>query len=433
MSTPRPSRPVPSEPRPVRHITVGDAGLDAPPASLAAPTPRHPPPDVPDVPDVADATGRPAVVPIGPDQLRRDLAVRDLTDPAAGLHAVQLVLGLVTGALVQTWPVVARPWRSSPVVEVADNYDVLGFSDEAVTRDARYTRYVGPTTVLRTHTSAQVPGALRALAADPHAPDDALLVCPGVVYRRDAIDRIHTGTPHQVDLWRIARSPGAVGADDLREMIDLVVAAALPGARYRTTPAVHPYTIDGVQIDVEAGGEWVEISECGVADPALLARCGLDPMQVGGLAMGLGLDRLVMLRKQIADIRLLRSEDPRVVAQMGDLERYRPVSSCPAIVRDLSVAVAAGTDDETLGDRVRAALGPAADQVEEVRVLATTAYEDLPAPARGRLGIVAGQANVLVRVVLRRLDRALTRSEANDLRDRVQAGIHEGRAPTVTP
>lgn len=428
MSTPRPSRPEPSEPRPVRHITVGDAGLDAPPASLSPPDRPTPPPDI-----RAATAPAPTVAPIGADQLRRDLAVRDLTDPAAGLHAVQLVLGLVTGALVHAWPVIARPWRSSPVVSVADNYDVLGFSHEAVTRDARYSRYVDATTVLRTHTSALVPGALRALAADPHAPADALVVCPGVVYRRDAIDRIHTGTPHQADLWRVTRSPRPIGIADLHEMIALVVDAALPGARYRTTPAVHPYTVDGVQIDVEAGGEWVEVGECGVADPELLARCGLDPTRVGGLAMGLGLDRLVMLRKQIADIRLMRSDDPRVVAQLGDLERYRPVSSCPAIVRDLSVAVAVGTDDETLGDRVRAALGPAADQVEEVRVLATTAHEDLPPPARARLGIVPGQVNVLVRVVLRRLDRALTRTEANLLRDQVHAVIHEGHAPTMPP
>jgi phenylalanyl-tRNA synthetase alpha chain len=105
------------------------------------------------------------------------------------------------------------------------------------------------------------------------------------------------------------------------------------------------------------------------------------------------------------------------------------VSSCPAIVRDLSIAVSAGTDDETLGDRVRAALGRDADQVEEVRVLTTTRYDDLPEVARGRLGIAPGQVNVLVRVILRRLDRALTRAEANDLRERVWASVHEGTPP----
>ena len=402
---------------------AADAGLDGPPASLERPARPHRP----------GPTRLIAPTPLTPEQLRADLAVRDLTDPAAGGHAVQLVLGAVTEALVRAWPVVARPHRGHPVVPIADNYDVLGFSAEAVTRDGRHSRYVDADHVLRTHTSALVPGALRELVADPHAPDDALLVCPGVVYRRDSIDRLHTGTPHQVDLWRVTRrssSDPGLDADDLREMVDLVVGAALPGVRHRLTPSPHPYTVDGIQIDAEVGGEWVEIGECGVADPAVLARCGLDPSQVSGLAMGLGLDRLVMLRKGIDDIRLLRSDDARVVEQLRTLDRYRAVSSCPAIVRDLSIAVAAGTDDETLGDRVRAALGPAADQVEEVRVLSTTPYAELPEVARGRLGIAPGQVNVLVRVVLRRLDRALTRAEANDLRDQVFATLHEGVAPT---
>ena len=394
-----------------------DAGLDGPPASL----------DGPHRAAVHEPDRVIAPVPIPTDQLRHDLAVRDLTDPAAGTHAVQLVLGSVTEALTRAWPVVVRPHRGHPVVSIADNYDVLGFSTEAVTRDSRYSRYVDADHVLRTHTSALVPGALRTLARDPHAPDAALLVCPGVVYRRDAIDRIHTGTPHQVDLWRIDRAPASpLGVDDLLEMVELVVGAALPGAVHQVTPSPHPYTLDGMQIDVDVDGTWVEIGECGVADPKVLARCGLDPADVSGLAMGLGLDRLVMVRKGIDDIRLLRSDDPRVVEQLLTLDRYRAVSSCPAIVRDLSVAVAAGMDDETLGDRVRAALGPAADQVEEVQILSTTPYDELPDAARARLGIGPDQVNVLVRVVLRRLDRALTRAEANDLREQIFATIHEG-------
>lgn len=393
-----------------------DASLAGPPASLAA---SRPP------------SARPARViaptPITAGQLRHDLSVRDLTDPAAGTHAVQLVLGAVTEALARAWPVVVRPHRGHPVVSVTDNYDVLGFSGEAVTRDSRHTRYVDADHVLRTHTSALVPAALRALAADPHAPDDALLVCPGVVYRRDSIDRLHTGTPHQVDLWRVRRSTGAVlDRDDLLEMVDLVVAAALPGVAHRVTPSPHPYTRDGIQIDAEVDDTWVEIGECGVADPRVLARCGLDPAASSALAMGLGLDRLVMARTGVDDIRLLRSDDPRVVVQLQTLDRYRAVSSCPAIVRDLSIAVAAAVDDETLGDRVRGALGSDADQLEEVRVLSTTPYAELPDAARARLGIAPGQVNVLVRVVLRRLDRALTRAEANDLRDQVVAALHEG-------
>jgi phenylalanyl-tRNA synthetase alpha chain len=198
----------------------------------------------------------------------------------------------------------------------------------------------------------------------------------------------------------------------------------LPGTEWRVEPRVHPYTTDGLQVDVENGDEWVEIGECGLASLDVLRGAGCA--EHTGLAMGLGLDRLLMLRKGIADIRLLRATDARVAAQMRDLSLYRPVSNQPAIARDLSIAVAADDDPETLGDRVRVALGADADCVEAVEVLSETPGEALPPIARQRLGLRPGQKNVLVRVVLRHAERTLRRDEANDLRDRVFGALHDG-------
>jgi phenylalanyl-tRNA synthetase alpha chain len=147
--------------------------------------------------------------------------------------------------------------------------------------------------------------------------------------------------------------------------------------------------------------------------------------------MGLGLDRVLMLRKGIADIRLLRSDDARVAGQMRDLSLYRPASNQPAVVRDLSIAVAERDDAELLGDRVRDALGGDADAVEAVEMLSETAGEEVPAAAAERLGLRPGQKNVLVRVVLRRATRSLTREEANALRDRVFEALHEGSDATA--
>ena len=67
-----------------------------------------------------------------------------------------------------------------------------------------------------------------------------------------------------------------------------------------------------------------------------------------------------------------------------------------------------------------------ADAVEDVRLVSATAQDDLPAAAIARTGMLPGQRNLLVRVVLRRLDRALTATEANELRDRSYAAIHQG-------
>lgn len=111
---------------------------------------------------------------------------------------------------------------------------------------------------------------------------------------------------------------------------------------------------------------------------------------------------------------------------MLDLDPYRPVSSMPPITRDLSVAVDADEDEETIGDRVRDALGPAASCVEEVLVLSATPGDALPAAAARRLGARPGQKNLLVRVVLRDLEKTLTNEAANRLRDQIYLAIHQG-------
>jgi phenylalanyl-tRNA synthetase alpha chain len=265
-----------------------------------------------------------------------------------------------------------------------------------------------------------IPPALARLADKPA--DDVLLVCPGITYRRDAIDRLHTGTPHQLDLWRITRR--GIGDAELDEMLHLLVDALVPGRAWRWEPRTHPYTVHGRQVDVRHGDEWVEVWECGVAHPDVLADAGLDGWS--GLALGMGLDRLLMLRKGIPDIRLLRSANPRVTAQMIDLDPYRPVSDLPAVTRDLSVAISVDDDAEQLGDRIRTALGDRVDLLEAATIVAETRYTDLPPVARERLGINEAQKNVLVRLDLRPLDRTLTDAEANALRDDVYEAIHEG-------
>jgi phenylalanyl-tRNA synthetase alpha chain len=341
---------------------------------------------------------------------------------------MQILLDQATRSLAEAWGCQVIVHRESPVVSVEDNYDRLRYPADGAARAARYTRYVSEATLLRTQTSAMIPPLLRRLAAEGH-PEDALLACPGLVYRRDTIDRIHTGEPHQVDLWRL-RSGAPLTTADLRRMIEIVVAAVLPGLPLQCSPASHPYTTDGLQIDVKTGGHWVEIGECGLAHPAILEDAGLDIRRASGLAMGLGLDRILMLRKGIDDIRLLRAEDPRIAQQMLDLSPYRPVSAQPPIRRDLSIAASSDDADEDLGDRVRAALGDRSSCVELVEVLSRTPAESLPPAAAARLGIAPGQTNLLVRVVIRAVDRTLTHEEANELRDDIYAALHQGSVHT---
>ena len=368
---------------------------------------------------------------LSPDDLRSALELRDLSDPAGGPHAMQVLLDDVLAALTGAWHCTLEVQRRRPLVSVEDNYDRLGYAVADITRDARYSRYAAETVMLRSHTSAGVPPALRALAsaqgADPDV--DVLLALPGLCYRRDSIDRLHVGTPHQVDLWRITTTEAAgrrLGADDLQQMIALVVGAVLPGARWRTSPARHPYTTHGLQVDLHTASGWVELAECGLAAEHVLTGAGLDPDRYSGLALGMGLDRALMLRKGIDDIRVLRSTEPRIAAQLLDLGPWRPVSSQPPVRRDLSIVADAPVDAELLGDAVRGALGPAAEDLESVTVLASTGYADLPDAARRRLELRPDQVNVLLRLVLRPLAGTLTDQRANQLRDQVYAAVHRG-------
>src|SRR6266571_1553005 len=104
------------------------------------------------------------------EQLRSALGVRDLSDPAAGPHAIQILVDHAVEALSRAWSCEVRWCRGAAVVPVADNYDRLGYAADAITREARYTRYVSAGRMLRSHSSAMIPPALRELARDRQAP-----------------------------------------------------------------------------------------------------------------------------------------------------------------------------------------------------------------------------------------------------------------------
>lgn len=362
------------------------------------------------------------------DTVRRLLAHRDLTDPLAGPHAIQQVVDDIEQALAAHAGVPVHRHRTSPVVPVVDNYDRLGYPAQAVARDARYSRYLSDELMLRAHTSAAMPELHRRIAADGlHAGEPELILSvPGMCYRRDVVDRQHVGEPHQLDIWQLRLGGRRMTEDDLEAYLRAAVAAVLPDAEVRTIPATHPYTHAGREIEVHHDGTWIEVGECGLTDPGLLRRNDLPP-EASGLAMGLGLDRLVMVVKEIDDIRLLRAGDPRVAVQLLDLSPYEPVSAMPPVRRDLSACVPPELDDDELvGDRVREALGDGARSLESIEVLSRTPVEALPPQARERLGALPGQVNLLVRIVLRDLERTLTSEEANQLRDSVYASLHHG-------
>jgi len=357
------------------------------------------------------------------EQLRYALNLRDLSNLNDGHHAMQMVMTDILQALEDAWQCTVKIHRDTPIVSIEDNYDRLNYPKDGASRNVRYTRYVCDAALLRTQASAMVPDAM--LEISENMPNDILLALPGLTYRRDCVDRIHSAEPHHLDLWYL-RKNSALDDDDLNQMISICMDAVLPGIEWIITPNKHPYTLNGVQIDVLWNDEWIEVGECGLAHPEIIKANIAESDGVSGLAMGLGLDRLLMVRKNIPDIRLLRSIDPRVLEQMDNLEPYKNVSTMPPVARDLSIVLDVDMIDDEIGDLVRESLGANADIVETVESISETPYEELPDRARERLGIQTGQKNILLRVVLRALDRTLTTEECNEYRDIIYAALHKG-------
>ena len=346
------------------------------------------------------------------EQLEKDLSIQDLSDSRQGPHAMQTLMNEVLDALSNYWNCPVTIYRENPIVSVEDNYDKLGIDKESVLRSESHTRYVDDNHVLRTMASTMVPRGLQSIK-DQISPS-RLLACVGLVYRRDQIDRIHSGVHHQLDLWYTSETP--IGEEDMQAMINIIVEVVTgkKNAEYEVIPKIHPYTLNGREIDVIWNGKPVEILECGLTNPKILNENGCAGKY--GLALGLGLERILMVRKNIKDIRLLRSENEKVQCQMLDLMPYNEVSSMPPVVRDISVVVDKNLDVELLGDMIR---DSEVDEklIEEVKILSETQYEELPEKAKERLGIEPTEKNILVRIVLRSLERTLTNEECNKYRD----------------
>ena len=303
------------------------------------------------------------------DHLRAALALRDLTDPAQGPHAIQalcdaLVARRRTGRRRPRRARLARRHRARqlrpPVLPARRRRPRRALHPLDRPRRAAAQPDLGGDPGRARRARARSGVARRARRVPRHG------LSPRV-HRSPPRRRAAPGRPVADPARRRAARRRRPARDDRRGRCRR--AARLAVARHAVAAPVHRAR----PADRRRGGrrrrsddDWLEIGECGLAAPRVLADAGLAGAT--GLAMGLGLDRLVMLRKQVPDIRLLRARDPRIAEQMLDLAPYRAVSTMPPIARDLSIAVDAGDTAEDLGDRVRAALGDRAASVETVAV-----------------------------------------------------------------
>lgn len=369
------------------------------------------------------------IKPISKEALNNYLAIPDLTESPT-LHAIRMVYQKIEEYMRSTHPQSdVQVHRKNPIVTVEDNYDNLLIANDNISRSSTYTHYVDNTHILRTHTSAHLPGILRELSTRDDW-EDIVILLPGLAYRRDVSDKKHVSEVHMLEMWRVvknsARKP--IIKDDLLTVVKGVASTAAPGWKLRIEDSPHPYTNQGIEVNAVCGDRDIEILECGLIKEAILKNAGLDPKKHSGWALGMGLDRLVMTLKDIPDIRYLRSNNPRIAEQMTNLEPYIEVSNQPAIKRDMSYSVPLGYVEEDISSDIREALKDKVDTLEEVEILSETPYDSLPPIVRERLGCQPDQKNVLVRVTLRHLERSITNEEANEIYERAYKGINKGTA-----
>jgi phenylalanyl-tRNA synthetase alpha chain len=364
-----------------------------------------------------------------PDIIQRLLLVTDLTmstAPGTDRNIIGRVYDQVLYQLEQSNFENITIVRGDAVVSAEDNFDKLLFSPGNPGRSSTYTRYTDPDHILRTHTTALIPDTFKNL--DTTNLDKQTFILPGLVYRRDVIDPRHLDVFHQIDVWTLqsVEKHDKTTRADLLKLAQAVFQAACPDAEMIVLEAVHPYTVDGIEVYAQVGDKQIEVFEAGLIHPQVLRNAGVDPERFSGLALGMGVERLIMARKNLPDIRLIRSTDPRIIKQMTNMEPFKSVSDQPAMSRDISYCVDKNYSEEDICEKIRDAFGEHADLLEEVTIIGRTHYNDMPEIARVKLGAHPDQDNVLVRIILRHPDKTLTKSEANVLYTDAYPKLHEG-------
>lgn len=351
-----------------------------------------------------------------PATLLQLLEVEDLTDTD---HAISLMASQVQEAISSVYPdLPLLVLKGSKVVNAQHNYNLLGYPANDITQTNVYTKWVDEGNILRTQTTSLILEYLLTWRQNPHP---TVVVAPGMVYRRDVRDRWHCANPHQMDVWILG-----VEASDQTLLHAIQAIAQLCITQ---TPIVrntsHPYTMNGQEISALWEQQELEIGEGGLIAHSLLDRLGISHCW-GGLAMGWGLDRLVMIKKKLPDIRLLRDPLPAIAQQMETLKIWQTVSRQPNASRQISILRSEESEESLVEDILNAAKENA-HRIQEITIVSSTLVEDLPAIAQQRLGAIhSKQNNVLIKIVWQDEAQSLSRENVNSWAREIYIKTHQG-------
>lgn len=186
------------------------------------------------------------------------------------------------------------------------NFESLNIPKNHPARDMQDTFYLDENRLLRTHTS---PVQIRYLEENP---PPVRIIAPGRVYRRDAVDATHSPVFNQVEVLCIDQD---INFSHLRGTVLTFLKTFFGDIPVRFRASYFPFTEPSAEVDVQWKGKWLEVMGCGMVDPKVLEKLGIDSEKWTGFAAGLGVERFCMVRHQIDDIRRFYTNDLRFLEQ----------------------------------------------------------------------------------------------------------------------
>lgn len=188
-----------------------------------------------------------------------------------------------------------------------NNFDVLNMPDDHPARDMQDTFWLRDGRVLRTQTSNS-----QVRYGKVHKPPFRVL-SPGQVYRNEATDFKHEIAIYQLEGLCVDRD---IKVGHLFWTLETFFKKMYGDkTEVRFNPSFFPFVEPGFEVSAKYNSKWLELLGAGMVHPKVISNMGLDPEKYSGFAFGMGIDRLVMLKHNIEDIRLLRSGDLRFLKQ----------------------------------------------------------------------------------------------------------------------
>ena len=297
------------------------------------------------------------------------------------------------------------------IVNIDQNFNWLNTPKDHPSRRETDTYYVNDTHLLRTQMTAmwsfylKNPDVLKRLETE----GQIAVLAPGIVFRKDEIDRHHFPAFHQIDgLLICKKSQKIITQNDLKDVqVDLAKGIFGPDIQYQFLEDDFPYTVESLEMDIMFNGNWLEVNGAGLVNPVVLRTFGLDPEIYNGWAFGFG-ERLAMIKMGIPDIRILWSDDPRITKQFKDIDsKYSDVSKYPSTLRDISFVIDKSIALNNYFEIVREIAG---NLIEEVKLIDT--FENAKKFGEGKVSYT-------FRIVYRSFERTLTNEEVNAIQDKI--------------